>query len=121
MDKPTTSPWLMLLVLGLASGVTALDFLPEVEGLPWYELFVIPIVWLALWSAENDVFLLFAMAVILTMLTLLRTLIPHGETINSSIGGRVIVVGTIWLTVVIAVFRKRTRRTYKWINLLGGK
>jgi hypothetical protein len=133
MNKLKTSPWFVILALIFALGVTALDFLPELNvlsglnwlqglaGLPWYELFVIPIVWLALWSAEEDVLVLIAMAVIVTGLALLHSLIPHGEGADVSLAGRGIVIGTIWLTVMIALLRKRTRRTYKWINLLGDR
>jgi hypothetical protein len=127
MKKPKTSPWFVILALSFALGVTLLDFLPVMNllpglaGLPWYELFVIPIVWLALWSAEDDAFLLIAMAVIVTGLTLLRSLMPHGEEADISLAGRGIVIGTIWLTVMMALLRKRARRTYKWINLLGDR
>jgi hypothetical protein len=127
MKKPKTSPWFVILALSFALGVTVLDFLPVpnflpgLAGLPWYELFVIPIVWLALWSAEDDVFLLIAMAVIVTGLALLRSLMPHDEAADISLGGRGIVIGTIWLTVMTALLRKRARRTYKWINLLGDR
>jgi len=133
MNNPKTSPWFVILAIIFALGVTALDFLPELTGLralnvlqglaglPWYELFVIPIVWLALWSAEEDVFLLIAMAVIVTGLTLLRGLMPHVEAADASLAGRGIVIGTIWFTVMIALLRKRARRTYKWINLLGDR
>lgn len=125
MNKPKTSPWFVILALIFALGVTALDFLPELHilpglaGLPWYELFVIPIVWLALWSVEEDVLVLIAMAVIVTGLALLRSLIPHDGAVE--LAGRGIVIGTIWLTVMIALLRKRARRTYKWINLLGDR
>jgi hypothetical protein len=35
------------------------------------------------------------------------------------IGDRVVVITAIWSTVLLAVLRKRARRTYKWINLAG--
>jgi hypothetical protein len=111
----------MFLVLIVALGVTALDVLPKLRGLPWYELFVIPVVWLALWSAEDDVLPVTAMAIIVNILALLPSIVFHGSTARAALVERGIVIGTIWLTVMIALLRKRARRTYKWINLLGGR
>lgn len=53
MKRPKTSPRILILALVLALGVAVLDHLPRVEGLPWFGLFVVPVVWLALWSAED--------------------------------------------------------------------
>ena len=119
MKAPKTSWWIVLLAFLFSLGVTTLDHLSTLERVPWYGLFVIPVVWIALWSAEDDVYLLPGMAIIETGLALLPVLWSIGTDGLATYTERVIVIATIWLTVIIALLRKRAQRTYKWINLAG--
>jgi len=119
MKAPKTSLWVVVLALAFSLGVTLLDHLSMPKGVLWHGLFVIPVIWIALWSAEDDVFLLAGTAVIATGLTLLPVLSSVGTDGLASYTDRVVVLATIWLTVSIALLRKRAQRTYKWINLAG--
>lgn len=119
MKGPKTNWWIVLFALVFSFGVASLEYLSIVNSIPWYELFVIPVVWIALWSAEDDVFLLAGTAVIVTGLALLPVL-WSSETANPVFfAERTIAIATIWLTVLIALLRKRAQRTFKWINLAG--
>lgn len=119
MKAPKTSLWIIGLALAVSLGVTILDHLPTLKGVPWYGLFVIPVIWIALWSAEDDVFLLMGVAIIVTGLALLPVLSSFGRAGLTPYTERVVVLVSIWLTVIIALLRKRAQRTYKWIRLLG--
>ncbi len=119
MKEPKTSVWIGIVTFACALGVTVLDFLPWFRGLPWYGLYVVPVVWIALWSAEDDVFPVTALAVIVSLLSMLRGFVSVGSVAPISIGDRVVIITAIWSTVLLAVLRKRARRTYKWINLAG--
>lgn len=119
MQAPKTSLWIIVLALAVSLGVTYLDHLPTLKGVPWYGLFVIPVIWIALWSAEDDVYLLTGVAVIVTGLALLPVFSSFGKEGLAPYAERVVVLVSIWLTVVIALLRKRAQRTFKWIQLLG--
>ena len=119
MKTPKTSLWIIGLALAVSLGVTILDHLPTLKGVPWYGLFVVPVIWIALWSAEDDVFLLMAVAFIVSGLALLPVLSSFGREGLAPYTERVVVLLSIWLTVTIALLRKRAQRTYKWIRLLG--
>ena len=119
MKAPKTSLWIIVLALVVSLGVTILDHLPTFKGLPWYGLFVIPVICIALWSAEDDVFPLMSVAFIVTGLALLPVLSSFGREGLAPYSERVVVLASIWLTVTIALLRKRAQRTYKWIRLLG--
>jgi hypothetical protein len=119
VKMPKTSLWIIVLALVVSLGVTILDHLPTSRGVPWYGLFVIPVIWIALWSAEDDVFPLMSVAFIVTGLALLPVLSSFGREGLAPYTERVVVLASIWLTVTIALLRKRAQRTYKWIRLLG--
>jgi threonine/homoserine/homoserine lactone efflux protein len=61
------------------------------------------------------------MAITVTFLSLASSVISAAETSTTPVhvGERTIVIITIWITVLLALLRKRARRTYKWINLAG--
>jgi hypothetical protein len=119
VKEPKTSIWIGVVTFACALGVTLLDFLMPARTLPWYGLYVVPVVWIALWSAEEDVVPVTALAVIVSVLAMLRGFVSIGSLTPIPIGDRVIVVTAIWSTVLLAVLRKRARRTYRWINLAG--
>lgn len=119
MKEPKTNVWIGIVTISCAFIVAFIDFLPHMRGLPWYGLYIIPVVWIALWSAEDDVFPVTGLAVIVSLLLLLPGYISVGKIGPTPIGDRVIVMTVIWATVLLAVLRKRARRTYKWINLAG--
>ena len=119
MKEPKTSLWIVLLAFGVALVVTVLDFLPGLKNVPWYGLFVIPVVWIALWSAEDDVFPVTAMAVVVSLLAMVRGYLQVGDGPPVILHDRIVVICAIWFTVMLALLRKRARRTYKWINLAG--
>lgn len=117
--EPKTSLWIAAATCAGALAVATVDLLPQMRGLPWYVLHVIPLVWLALWSAEDDVFPLTALAVLVSLLTMLPGYVTVDGTRPIPIGDRVLVITVIWATVLSAVLRKRARRTFRWINLAG--
>lgn len=119
MIGPKTNIWTLLLAIAFALIVTALDLLPWFKGVPWYGLFVVPVIWVALWSAEDDVLPLLTVAVIAMSLAILRSHVSIGIWAPAPMVDRLIVVSIIWLTVLLAVLRKRARRTFKWITLAG--
>ena len=119
VKEPKTSIWIGIVTFVCALAVAVVDFLPAFRGLPWYGLYVVPVVWIALWSAEEDVVPVTALAVIVSLLAMLRGFLSIGTLLPIAIGDRVVVVTAIWSTVLLAVLRKRARRTYKWINLAG--
>lgn len=119
MKESKTNIWIVLIALAFAVGIAVLDLLPGLTQLPWHGLFVVPVVWIALWSAEDDGLPVIAMAVTVTILALLRGFVSHDSAATVPLGERMIVVGTIWMTVALALLRKRARRTFKWINLAG--
>jgi hypothetical protein len=120
VKKLKTNIWTLLLALAFAFLVTALDFLPGLKSVPLYGFLIIPVVWVALWSAEDDVGPVTTVAVIVTILTMVRTFLSSfGITTPVPYIDRVVVVCSIWLTVLLALLRKRAQRTYKWINLAG--
>jgi hypothetical protein len=117
--EPKTNIWTLLLAVGFALVVTALDLLARLDGVPWYAFFVIPVVWVALWSAEEDVNPLITVAVIVTVLVMIRSVVTMRTVAPALTVDRFIVVSVIWLTVLLAVLRKRARRTFRWITLAG--
>ena len=119
MIEPKTNIWTLVLAVGFALIITALDLLPWFEGVPWYAFFVVPVVWVALWSAEDDFLALTGVAVIVSSLAIIRSHLSNGFWSPAPIVDRVIVVSIIWLTVLLAILRKRARRTFKWITLAG--
>lgn len=119
MKEPKTSVWIGIVTFLCALAVAVMDFLPVFRGLPWYGLYVVPVVWIALWSAEEDVVPVTALAVVVSLLAMLRGYVSIGNVPPIAIGDRVVVITAIWSTVLLAVLRKRARRTYKWINLAG--
>jgi hypothetical protein len=119
MKESKTNISIVLIAFAFAVGVAVLDLLPGLRQMPWHGLFVVPVVWIALWSAEDDGLPVIAMAVIVSVLALLRGVLSHDSAATVSLGDRMIVVGTIWITVALALLRKRARRTFKWINLAG--
>jgi hypothetical protein len=114
-----TNIWTLVLAVAFALVVSGLDLLPRLESVPWYAFFVIPVIWVALWSAEDDVLPIIAVAVIATSLAMLRSHVSVGIWAPAPIVDRLIVASIIWLTVVLAILRKRARRTFKWITLAG--
>lgn len=117
MREPKTNLWIIVLALTFALGVTILDFMPWFQGWSWHALYAIPVIWIALWSSEEDAFLLITVAIIATILALLRGLISLDSVPFTPIGDRTMVGAVIWLTVLLSFLRKRAQRTYKWINL----
>ena len=61
-----------------------------------------------------------AFALVVTILALIRSVAPDSLVDPVPPGERLVVVSTIWLTVILALLRKRARRTFKWISLAGG-
>ncbi|HEY6974455.1 MAG TPA: hypothetical protein VI359_09135 [Nitrospiraceae bacterium] len=119
MRGAKTNIWTLVLAVAFALVVSALDLLPQFENVPWYGLFVVPVIWVALWSAEDDVFPIIAVAVIATSLAMIRSHISVGIWAPAPIVDRLVVASIIWLTVLLAILRKRARRTFKWITLAG--
>lgn len=119
MKEPKTSIGIMLTTFAVAVGITVLDLLPGTRIVPWHGLFVIPVVWIALWSAEDDTGPITFMATLVTLLTLVRGFVSHETAATVPLGDRAIVIATIWLTVLLAFLRKRARRTFRWITLIG--
>lgn len=118
MKEPKTSIWVVLLVFAVSIIVAVLDSLPH-AAIPWHGLFVVPVVWMALWSAEEDTGPVTTMAIIVTLLVLMPGYFMQGPVSHAWMGDRFIVIGSIWATVVLALLRKRARRTYKWVSLIG--
>ncbi|MBD0315569.1 MAG: hypothetical protein ICV75_02665 [Nitrospiraceae bacterium] len=119
MKEPKTSLWVVLLVFAVAILIALLDGLFVSAVLPWHGLFVIPVVWIALWSAEEDAVPVTTMAVIVTILILLPGYFSHERLSRGWFGERLVVIGSIWATVFLALARKRGRRTYRWVSLIG--
>ncbi len=119
MKEPKTSLWVVLLVFAVAILIALLDALSGSTVLPWHGLFVIPVVWIALWSAEEDVVPVTTMAVLVTILILLPGYFSHERLSRGWLGERLIVMSSIWATVFLALARKRGRRTYRWVSLIG--
>ncbi len=109
----------MLVAVGIALGVAALDGFATLGGGPWHVLFVIPVIWIALWSAEDDRLPVIVMAVIVTALVLGGGTTWQQDQACACVVERGQIVGIVWITVALALLRKRTRRTYKWINLIS--
>jgi hypothetical protein len=110
--------WVVLPVFAVALIVAMLDALPQ-SGIPWHGLFVVPVVWIALWSAEEDTGPVTTMAIIVTLLVLLPGYLRRDPVSQGWMGDRFVVICSIWSTVVLALLRKRGRRTYKWVSLIG--
>ena len=119
MKGPKTNIWTLLLAIAFALVITALDLLPWFKSVPWYGFFVVPVVWVALWSAEDDVLPLITVALVVTVLAMIRTVLSGGSVVPAPYIERFVVVSIIWLTLLLAVLRKRARRTFKWITLSG--
>ncbi len=119
MKEPKTSLWVALATCAGAVAVAVVDLLPQMRGLPWYVLHVIPVVWIALWSAEDDVYPVTGLAIFASVLAMLPGYVTVDGTRPIPITDRVLVITVIWATVLIAVLRKRARRTFRWINLAG--
>jgi hypothetical protein len=114
-----TNIWTLVLAIAFALVVSGLDLLPRLERVPWYGFFVIPVIWVALWSAEDDILPLITVAVLVTSLAMLRSHVSIGIWAPAPVVDRLIVVSIIWFTVLLAILRKRARRTFKWITLAG--
>lgn len=121
MRGPKTNIWTLYLAGAFALVVTVLDVLPWLESVPWYGFFVVPVIWVALWSVEDDILPLFTVALMVTILAMIRSVVSVRILAPAPIVDRLIIVTIIWLTVLLAVLRKRARRTYKWINLAAGQ
>ena len=119
MKEPKTSIRIVLVTVALAVMITVMDLLPGLRGIPWHGLFVLPVVWIALWSAEDDIVPITVLAILVTLLVLVRGFVSAGTTATVTFGDRAIVILTIWLTVLLAFLRKRARRTFRWITLIG--
>jgi hypothetical protein len=119
MRGTKTNIWTLVLAVAFALVVSGLDLLPRLQSVPWYGFFVIPVIWVALWSAEDDVLPLITVAVIATSLAMIRSHVSVGFWAPAPIVDRLIVASIIWLTVLLAILRKRARRTFKWITLAG--
>jgi len=119
VKEPKTSVWIGIVTCACALAVAMVDVLSAPRGVPWYGLYVVPVVWIALWSAEEDVFPVTTMAVIVSVLAMLPGFLALGSTGPRPIGDRVVLIIAVWSTVLLAVLRKRARRTYRWINLAG--
>lgn len=117
MKRIKTSLWIIVLAFAVALGVAVLEAIPWRPTWSWHALYVIPVVWIALWSVEDDLFLLPAMAVVVTGLALLHLVFPLGPMEPDPLSDRIVVLFVIWSTVLIALLRKRARRTFKWIDL----
>lgn len=117
--EPKTSLGVVLLALLFALAVAAVDYAAVLPDGRWVILFVLPIIWLALWSAEDDRLPLIFLALIVTGLVLFGGISAATRMVDSCFPGRVQVIGVLWITVGLALLRKRTRSTYKWINLIG--
>ena len=119
MKRPKTNIWTLVLAVAFALVIMVLDLMPWLKNVPWYGFFIVPVIWVALWSAEDDILPLTTVAVIVTGFAMLRSHVSIGLWTPAPVVDRVIVVSIIWLTVLLAVMRKRTRRTFKWITLAG--
>lgn len=119
MKEPKTSVRIMIASSALAVTITVLDLLPVARGIPWHGLFVMPVVWMALWSAEEDSVPITFMAILVSLLALVRGFVSHETSTTVPFGDRAIVIASIWLTVLLACLRKRARRTFRWITLIG--
>lgn len=119
MKPPKTNLWIVLAAVGTATAIAVLDLWPAARIAPWHGLFVIPVVWIALWSAEDDVVPVTAVATFVSVLVILKGLVSHETSHTLPLADRLIVMAGIWLTVLLALLRKKARRTYKWINLAG--
>ena len=119
MKEPKTSVGIIALTLTVAVGITVLDLLPGIRAFPWHGLYVIPVVWIALWSAEDDIVPITMMALVVTLLALFRGIMSPETAATIPFGDRAAVITSIWLTVLLALLRKRARRTFKWITLIG--
>ena len=119
MKRPKTNIWTLVLAIAFALVIMLLDLMPWLQDVPWYGFFLVPVIWVALWSAEDDILPLTTVAVIVTGFAMLRSHVSIGLWAPAPIVDRVMVVSIIWLTVLLAVMRKRTRRTFKWITLAG--
>ncbi len=119
MKEPKTSIRILLLTVTAALGIALLDLLPSTRGIPWHGFFILPVVWIALWSAEDDILTLAGMATLVTCLALLRGFISHESTATVPLGERLVLIAAIWLTVILALLRKRSRRTFRWVSLIG--
>jgi len=119
MKRPKTNIWTLVLAVAFALVIMVLDLMPWLKNVPWHGFFIVPVIWVALWSAEDDILPLTTVAVIVTGFAMLRSHVSIGLWAPAPIVDRVMVVSIIWLTVLLAVTRKRTRRTFKWITLAG--
>lgn len=117
--EPKTSLAVVLLALLFTLAVATVDYVAMSPDGRWVILFVLPVVWLALWSAEDDRLPLILMAFIVTGLIVFGGISAAFRMADSCFPGRAQVIGVLWITVGLALLRKRTRSTYKWINLIG--
>ncbi len=119
MNGTKTSPLTILAALGFAACVCTLDFMPS-PGWSWTALYAIPVVWIALWSSPDDAMLVTVIAIVATVLAFVPCFVPWNDAgVCTSNGERLIATGVIWLTVLLSISRKKTQRTFKWINLSG--
>lgn len=117
MNGTKTSPLTILSASVFTVSVAALDVLLS-PSWSWFVLYIIPVVWIALWSSEDDAVLLSVSSMIVTGCDFLPCVFHHdsGSTCGPA-ANRLIVAGAIWLTVLLSLARKKTQRTFKWINL----
>ncbi len=119
LKETKTNSWILLLVYAVAVAIAVLDWFPQTRAIPWHGLFVIPVVWIALWSAEEDAFPVTMMACVVSILVIVSGYLTRDNAVAAHPGERMIVISSIWATVFLALLRKRARRTYKWITLIG--
>ncbi len=117
MNGTKTRPLTILSAFVFAGCVALLDVLSTTPL--WTALYVIPVVWIALWSTAEDVRVVSMAAIVVTGFDFLPCFLPHGERIVCDGGARLIALGAIWLTVLLALSRKKSQRTFRWISLSG--
>ena len=66
MKRPKTNIWTLVLAVAFALVIMVLDLTPWFKNVPWYGFFIVPVIWIALWSAEDDILPLTTVAVIVT-------------------------------------------------------
>ncbi|GIW54662.1 MAG: hypothetical protein KatS3mg082_1066 [Nitrospiraceae bacterium] len=117
MNGTKTSPLTILSASVFAVGVVTLEMFLS-PSWSWFVLYVIPVAWIALWSSPDDVVLVSTASMIVTGFDLLPCLLQEeGWSTCGSMANRLIVAGTIWLIALLSLARKKTQRTFKWINL----
>ena len=81
-------------------------------------LYVVPVIMIALWSAPRDVSLVIAVAGVSTILSVAS--VPAAAFSDAHCSGllsHLSVLGAIWLTAALSIWRKRKERTTQWIEV----